>query len=152
MTETTETRAVVIEMMEIRPLEVGDTDRLDLQDIDGWALDEIDDLSGWEGSAFTILEDGEPVGISGFSLEDGIGTGWLIGSEQLRNHPVFLHRTMKKVLCELLRNSAVKYIYVDVEKQNTVAVRWLERLGFWRRSESATTARYVLEDMKWYYQ
>ena len=139
--------------MNIRPLEAGDVDRLDLQDIDGWTANENDDLRKWEGSAFTILSDaGKPIGISGFSLEDGIGTGWLIGSAQLRSHPVFLHRTMKKVLRELLQNRAVKYICVDVEKQNAVAVRWLERLGFWRRSENATTARYVLEEMQWYYQ
>ena len=132
--------------MEIRPLEAGDKDRLDLQDIDSWALDELDDLRKWEGLAFTILNDaGQPIGISGFSLENGIGTGWLIGSGQLRDHPVFLHRTMKRVLRELLRNSAVKCIYVDVEQRSAVAVRWLERLGFELGPENLNVARYVLD-------
>lgn len=139
--------------MKIRPLETGDAGRLDLQDIDSWALDELDDLRKWEGSALTVLNDaGQPIGISGFSLEDGIGTGWLIGSERLRDHPIFLHRTMKRVLREIMRNPAVKYIYVNVEKRNDVAVRWLERLGFRRELENAIIAHYVLEDMQWYYQ
>ena len=131
--------------MEIRLLCADDIDFLDLQDIDHWAIDEIDDLHKWEGQAFTILDDtGRPVGISGFSLKDGIGTGWLIGSRQLRTHSIYLHRTMKRVLSELLRNPVVTCIYADVELRSVGAGRWLERLGFKLESENAGMARYVI--------
>ena len=126
-------------------MEAGDTGRLDLQDIDGWALDELDDLRKWEGFAFTILNDaGQPIGISGFSLEDGVGTGWLIGSGQLRDHPVFLHRTMKRVLRELVLGSEVKCIHVTIENRNSVSERWLKRLGFILIAKSLETSKYMI--------
>ena len=124
-------------------------DQLDLQNIDRWVLDE--DLSPWEGKAFTILDDGQPVGISGFVLENGIGGGWLVGSKKLREHPVYLHRTMKKVLRELLQNPAIKYICAEAE--DYVTARWLERLGFKRERHRLSETKnkmifnYVLKDM-----
>ena len=132
--------------MEIRPFKAGDADRLDLQDIDRWAFSQLADLHEWEGYAFTVLDDaGQPLGVSGFSLEGGIGTGWLIGSRQLRENSVYLHRTMKRILRELLRTPAVTCIYADVEQKSVAAVRWLERLGFRRGPENDTIARYVLD-------
>ena len=135
--------------MELRPFKLSDMDQLDLQDMDNWAL--IDDLRQWEGQAFTILDDdNRPIGISGFACAGGIGTGWLVGSKQLREHPVFLHRTMKRMLRTLLQNPTVDCIYSDVEKSSKDAVRWLERLGFRYESENETTERHVLnKDTKW---
>lgn len=131
--------------MDIRPLESGDIDCLNLEDIDRWVIGELPDMQRWEGYAFTILDDDErPIGVSGFSCVDRVGSGWLIGTKALRECPVYLHRTMKRVLRELLQNPDVDCIYADVEKRSTIAARWLERLGFSPASENTTNTRYVL--------
>ncbi len=137
--------------MEIRPYQEGDADRLDLQDIDRWASGE--DMRPWEGSAFTIVDGaGHPIGISGFSLEGRVGTGWLMGSQQLRNHAVFLHRTMKRVLHELVLNPGVSCIHVTVENRDIDAARWLERLGFIIIAKSSTISKYMIceDDPRWH--
>ena len=127
--------------------ESGDLEHLDLQDIDNWSLGGISNISDWLGRAFTILDETDKVvGVSGFSCEDGVGTGWLVGSKRLRDRPVYLHRSMKRVLRELLRNPNVNRIQAVVEQKSVAASRWLERLGFRRDSENAGVVLYILED------
>ncbi len=129
--------------MNIRPLQAGDVERLDTQLIDRWALGEIPDMARWHGSALTVVDDDDrPVGIAGLSCEGGVGTGWMIGSKQLRARPVYLHRTMKQVLCHLLSNSPLQSIQAVAETSG--AARWLERLGFHSVSKDAGRALYVL--------
>ena len=137
--------------MDLRPFKLADIALLDLQDVDHWALGEIDRLGDWEGSAFTILNDaGQPIGISGFSLEGRVGTGWLIGSGQLRKSPVFLHRTVKRVLGEIVHSPEVNCIHVTIENSNGASARWLNRLGFILIARSALTSKYMTcEEPEW---
>ena len=137
--------------MDIRPFEPADVMLLDLQDTDRWALAEVGELRDWTGSAFTVLDDaGRPIGVSGFSLEDGVGTGWLIGSRQLRAQPVYFHRTMKRVLRELLSSPDVLCIHATVENLSPMAARWLERLGFILIARSSTSSKYMIcENPSW---
>ncbi len=135
----------------IRPFASADVGLLDLQDVDKWALGDIDELSKWEGSAFTVLDEaGAPIGVSGFSVEDGVGTGWLIGSKQLRAMPIYVHRTMKRVIRELLRSPEVMCIHVTVENRSDEAVRWLKRLGFILIARSRKTSKFMTcENPSW---
>jgi hypothetical protein len=130
-------------MIEIVPLAFGHVAALDLDDaVDGWALDQIGEMEPWYGKAFTALEDGRPIGVSGFACtEDGTGKGWLIGSARLRQHPVFLHRTMKRVLSGILANEAVRRVEITVDATCDRAVTWAQRLGF---REVARGDRFVL--------
>ena len=133
--------------MKIRPLKAGDVDCLELQNIDHWILDEISNLHMWEKYAVTVLNDvDQPIGIAGLSLENGIGTGWMIGSRELRENRFYLHRTMKCILRELLQHPKLKCIHVIVEQKSPVAAEWLKRLGFKRGPESENTVKYVMED------
>lgn len=137
--------------MDIRPFDSLDMALINLQDVDRWVLGEIDRLGDWVGSAFTVLDDGgRPIGVSGLSVEDGIGTGWLIGSKQLRERPFYFHRTMKRVLRELLGDPSLLCIHVTVENWSSATAEWLKRLGFILIARSRLTSKYMIcENPPW---
>ena len=131
--------------MDMRPFKLTDMALLDLQDVDRWVLDEVDQLDDWEGSAFTVLDDGgRPIGVSGLSVEGEVGTGWLVGSKELRERPFYFHRTMKRVLRELLGDPRLLCIHVTVENWSSVTAEWLKRLGFILIARSRLTSKYMI--------
>ena len=136
-------------MIEIRPMKREDFRVLEHQPIDDWAAYDafggIGEIEAWVGRAFTAVEDGKPIGISGFSLdENGVGRGWLIGSAALREKPMFMHRTIKKMLGYLRARPEVKRIEITVERSYKPAIAWAERLGFRLEETGDEYARYVI--------
>ena len=136
-------------MIEIRPMERDDFRLLDRQPMDEWASYEtfggIGEVESWVGHAFTAVEDGKPIGISGFSLsETGIGRGWLIGSAALRGKPIFLHRTIKKLIKHLRDHPSVKRIEITVARDCRQAQHWAKRLGFHLEETGDEYSRYVM--------
>jgi hypothetical protein len=81
--------------------------------------------------AFTGLVDDEPIlmfGVTPASLLGGVGCPWMVGSGRLeRNARVFVP-ACRGVVAEMNRMFPVLRNFVD--ERNTLAVRWLDWLGF----------------------
>lgn len=77
------------------------------------------------------LIDDEPAcvfGVSPISIIGGIGSPWLLGTDTLALHALPFLRRNKRYLHRMLKIYPTLVNYVDA--RNTVAIAWLEWLGF----------------------
>ena len=127
----------MIEIVAARPTHVGpianrmrETDRLEVsigsstpKNALRWGL--------MMGSAYTILADGQPIGMFGIidtSLMTAKGRIWALFTEEAMKHPrAFLVQGPQiiKVLTQRYR-LLTNYVHAD----NRAAIRWLKRMGF----------------------
>ena len=61
-----------------------------------------------------------------FGVDDGII--WLIGTDEISNHPISFYRVSKKIFPLLCEGYDSLCNYVDT--RNTLSLRWLQWLGF----------------------
>lgn len=81
--------------------------------------------------ASKIVVDGDVVAVFGdavHSVLGRIGVPWLISTVHVERHPKAFLQVCKPEVAEMLTRHAELLNYVDV--RNTVAIRWLQWLGF----------------------
>ena len=84
-----------------------------------------------EGLAFTVIEDGQPIGCAGIlPLWKGAGEAWALFSPRMIAKPFFLHRTVKKYLYRLQEKGRFHRVQCAVLYNFRVGCNWIRRLGF----------------------
>lgn len=68
------------------------------------------------------------LGASPVSLLSGIGSPWLLATEEASHHPRTLVAQGRQYLARMREAYPTMYNYVDA--RNDVSIRWLKRLGF----------------------
>jgi hypothetical protein len=116
------------------------------------------DLSGLSqfmkvrGPAYTGRIDDEIAICAGVLIPwPGLGEAWAVLSDLGRQHPLFVHRRVARVLRSIIRECHLNRIQCGVDISFSVGREWVERLGF--RPESVmpqygpkgeTFVRYVI--------
>ena len=78
---------------------------------------------------FCFLYRKKPAVIFGAApIENNKGCIWLLGTDEIFNHPVTFYRESKKILPLLMQNYSYLENYVDA--RNLLSLRWLKWLGF----------------------
>ena len=81
--------------------------------------------------AFSVIHEGCVVGAVGILvLWPRVAEGWLFASDELRRHPVFLHKYVKRGIVMLEQSFGLHRIQISVHAGYVTAQRWAERLGF----------------------
>lgn len=82
------------------------------------------------GPAFALVEQGRALGCGGLVIEGRSGKAWAFLSDDLRQRPLLLHRTVKRALPALAWHYGLIRIDAEAHEDFTAARRWLARLGF----------------------
>lgn len=82
------------------------------------------------GPAFTLMEEGRPLGCGGLLIDGAQAAAWTFISDALRRRPLLLHRTVKRALPALAGHYALRRVSAEAHADFDAARRWLERLGF----------------------
>ncbi len=84
------------------------------------------------GVAYTgIDEEGKVIAIGGVTfLWEGVGSGWVLTSELLLKHKIWVHRTIRDILDTTEETYNLHRIESIILKEHKVSMRWAERLGF----------------------
>lgn len=97
------------------------------------------------GVAFTACLDGRPIGSAGLIvLWPGVASCWMLVSVELGQHGLWLTRTTKRFLQEMIRVYGIHRL--EANSVNGDNGRWLEVLGF--TSERDGVARQYLSDRR----
>ncbi len=84
-----------------------------------------------QAMAYTALEDGVPIGCAGIiPLWKGVGEAWACLTPAIMKKPMFLHRTVKKMLKHLQEKGRFHRIQCGVLLDFKVGSNWAMRLGF----------------------
>lgn len=137
-----ETRALMIRegtrcqgdrVMEIVPYRAGDLGRVQLGYFDALAFpDQIrdDPEPHLIGNALSVVAGGEVLGVAAAYLDGTTVRVSMALSDELRAHPVFMHRSTKRGLQLLLQKPGVASVAASVHKDFAIGIKWLDRLGF----------------------
>ena len=119
-------------------LNIRKTEPRDVADLSGKVPeDELKIVAAsWASGTFSFTENNEAIGILGMSLSDGgVGTIWLVISDELRAHKYFLHRQMKQIIAGILNDAKINRLDALVKIEDGRACEWWKRLGFIRGNE-----------------
>lgn len=84
-----------------------------------------------DGKSWTALLDGKPIAMFGVGYGSDLGrTGfpWMLGTDEIANHPIHVLRNNRRYLPKMKEGRRVLVNFVD--SRNTTAIRWLKWLGF----------------------
>lgn len=101
------------------------------------------DPDAWEGNALSAVKDRKTLGMAGMRVEGKTGYGWLLGSDELRRHPMLLHRAVKRGLEWMVVNYSLKRLVVYVSEDFTESRKWVERLGFREAGKKDKIMKYM---------
>ena len=135
-------------MIEIRPLRrdeitslnAGEYDLLSLGDMELKQLAE-----SWEGKAIVAAENGKILGVAGVSVNGDTGKVGMVLSDELRQRPVFLHRTVKRAMVMVMDRWSLRALEATAHRNFVVARKWLTRLGFAENGENGEWIGYRYE-------
>jgi hypothetical protein len=97
------------------------------------------------GLSFTACLNGRPIGSAGVViLWPGVGSCWMVATDELVRHGFWLTRTVKRFLREIITAHGLHRI--EAASVNGDNGRWLEVLGF--TSERDGVARQFLSDRR----
>ena len=97
------------------------------------------------GVSFTACVDGTPIGCAGVMiLWPGVGSCWMVATDELVHHGLWMTRTVKRFLREMIRVYTLHRL--EATSVNGDNGRWLEALGF--TSEVDGVARQFLSDRR----
>ena len=74
---------------------------------------------------------GEPVAVYGLlviSLMGGVGSPWMLGTDEIGRHGRDLMRIARATVAEW--QAVTPFLHNNVHAENAVSIRWLTRLGF----------------------
>lgn len=103
--------------------------------------------------AYTAFDDDKILGCAGiYAFWQGVGEAWAwVDSELTEKHKGWFHKTVKKVLYEIIEQYNFKRVQCVVEKSYAMGIKWIENLGFTKESEmplfgprGETYVRYVI--------
>lgn len=80
---------------------------------------------------WTGLINGEPIcvfGVTPISLVTGLAAPWMLGTDKLEDHAMTFLRRSRRVVASWKEEYRLLFNYVDA--RNTVAIQWLDWLGF----------------------
>ena len=81
--------------------------------------------------AFTGLIDGKVIAIAGVAIFwDGVGEGWVFGTDEIENHKVFFMRNVLKKLKEIEKKYNLHRVQATVVSGMKGLIRFVEFLGF----------------------
>ena len=83
------------------------------------------------GTSYGIEHDGCIVGCAGiYELWPGVAEAWTLFSQEAKNHPYFIHKMTKRIVHNAAKEKPYHRIHAVVRKNDPIAIRWAERLGF----------------------
>jgi len=97
----------------------------------------------WDGKAMAAVIDGRCVGIFGALEIEGEVTVTALMSDELRSHPLALHRGIKQALIDIL-DAGYEKISCKARASDARGRKWLHRLGFELDDETDGEVRYIL--------
>lgn len=93
------------------------------------------------GPAWTAVLDHSPLGCGGLTLPwPGVGMAWMVLSEEMCLHRIWLTRTVKTFLDDMTRIHGLHRIEAMALEESCVNGLWLEALGFTREREGKARA------------
>jgi hypothetical protein len=88
--------------------------------------------------AFSIVHGDRVLASSVVTLvAKGVASAWLLASDEMRRHPVFLHKHVRRGMELVERGLRLRRLQIVVRTDLEVARRWAERLGFRCEGEMA---------------
>jgi RimJ/RimL family protein N-acetyltransferase len=83
------------------------------------------------GLSFTGRKDGQVIGCAGLKpMWGGVALAWSMLSPEVRKHPFFLHRTVKRELERLARSCGFHRVELIVMQGFEAGKAWAKALGF----------------------
>jgi RimJ/RimL family protein N-acetyltransferase len=99
------------------------------------------------GPAFTGVLNGRPIGCAGMVRPwPGVGMVWMIVSDEIGAHGLWLTRTVKLFIRDMIRVYALHRVEAVALEESVQNRAWLESLGF--SMERDATARKFLQDQR----
>ena len=93
------------------------------------------------GIALTAEVDGVPIGCGGLVIPwDGMGLCWMLLGESICRYPVWLTRTVRRLLHDVERACDLQRVEALVLESAPRNQRWLEQLGFTTEREGLARA------------
>lgn len=139
-------RLLTVTQPVLRPFRVDDVDMIlnrDGQQVTSAAILE----QAQHGPAMTAEVDGAPIACAGLVLPwPGIGMAWMVLSDEMSEHGVWLTRTVRNFLRDSIRTYDLHRLEAVAVEGMTRNHRWLTSLGF--TSEKDGTARQFLADRR----
>lgn len=97
------------------------------------------------GPAFTAELDGQPVAAAGIViLWPGLGLAWMVINETALLPPVWLTRTVKRFLADLVQRHKLHRLEAVAVQDSLRNQRWLEAMGF-TREQHGVARRYLAD-------
>lgn len=94
------------------------------------AIDTMIRLDGL-GPAYTIIDGEEIIGCWGIvRLWGGVGEAWTVFSAAVARHPLWLHKTARRMIQDVMAGMGLDRLQVNVLAGSGRNCRWVERLGF----------------------
>ena len=98
--------------------------------------DDFDKPPPYRCRAYAVKKDGRVVGIGGLGFPQG-GPVWMWAeiTDELRAHPVALHKVGKRVVADA-EAMGIRRMYATTAMGFDAAERWIKRLGFTEAAET----------------
>jgi hypothetical protein len=88
------------------------------------------------GPAWTGLVNDEVACCAGVMLlYSGVGEAWAVMTNVGRQHSLFVHRQVSRILRDIIRHQRLRRVQADVIESFVAGRRWAESLGFTQESE-----------------
>lgn len=83
------------------------------------------------GPAFTAIDGERVIGCGGVArLWGRVGEAWTLFGAEIAEHPVWLHRTVRTMLRDIMDGMDLDRLQVNVLADSERNCRWVKRLGF----------------------
>lgn len=135
-----------IQIPTVRPFQPDDAEQIVNRDGRQCSVSHLLMQSG-HGPAWTAVVDGRAVAAAGIVIPwPGLGMAWMVVQEDAMMPPLWLTRTVKRFLHELVQRHALHRLEAVAIQDSVMNARWLEAVGFTR--EQHGVARQYLEDAR----
>ena len=108
------------------------------------------DSAVWSlGPNFTLFLDGRPVACGGVVVRGDHGILWSHLSDEIRRHPMILHRRVRRGIADLSRKHGLRSLEASARSDFPVAKHWLRRLGFEEMNDVTIDGHSYTRFLKW---
>ncbi len=130
-------------MIRVVEYRAGDIAKVKLGHFDDISMGDPSPDADLIGTALSVVSGDDVMGVVSAYAEGE--TAWISMalSDELRAHPVFMHRSAKRGLQLLLKKPGISSVGASVHKDFAVAKEWLARLGFAPAGQSGDILEYL---------